>query len=210
MVHLIARVTAARLFGLMLLGMAACLAALPAAADPQLRLVSVTDHAARPAVRPNFPIPSEPGQVFYLQRSMNANTVVYTAQFDGDELSRSQPIRAYWRRYNDAGETRALNLAERLFAYGVTARATRQAGQYRVRFAGLSQVDLVLQATAPGQAALYALSAGRTLRLDYGFLELDETGLVARVTALRLFGTDIHTGQYQEHLYAVSGGQIGG
>lgn len=210
MLRLTARFTTARLFALLLLAVVMLFAALPVAANPQLRLVSVTGHASLPAVRPDFPVPSDPGQVFYLQRSMNANTVVYAARFEGGALSPSQPIFAYWRRYNTTGETRALNLTERLFAYGVSARATRQAGQYRVRFAGLSQVDLVLQATAPGQAALFAHSDGRTLRLDYGFLELDETGLVPRVTALRLFGTDTRTGLYQEHLYAVSGGEVGG
>ena len=30
-----------------------------------------------PSVRPEFPIPSEPNQLFYIQRSVNANTVSF-------------------------------------------------------------------------------------------------------------------------------------
>ena len=31
-----------------------------------------------------FPIPKEENQFFYVQRSLNANTIVYTARLDGE------------------------------------------------------------------------------------------------------------------------------
>ena len=69
-------------------------------------------------MRPDWPIPQEPNQIFYLQRSENRNTVVYTALFDpGGTLRADRPAQVYWRRYNTTGERKVLKAAKETEAY---------------------------------------------------------------------------------------------
>jgi hypothetical protein len=69
---------------------------------------------------PEYPAPHEPGQLFYLQRTGNANTVVYTVKKDADgNIDAQKPVEVYWRRYAGDGEKRELNTLERLLAFGV-------------------------------------------------------------------------------------------
>src|SRR5438874_646301 len=55
--------------------------AMPAEARELISVVSESDEIAR--MRPEFKIPDEPNQLFYVQRSPNSNTVVYAARLDG-------------------------------------------------------------------------------------------------------------------------------
>src|SRR5689334_9174796 len=66
-------------------------------------------------LRPEFKVPDEPNQLFYVQRSPNANTVVYAAKLDakGNFDSRA-PVEAFWRKFNIDGSKRSLNFIERM------------------------------------------------------------------------------------------------
>ena len=72
------------------------LAAWPAAARDFASTVTESD--TLPRLRPEFQTPGEPNQLFYVQRSVNANTVVYAARLDarGDFDSR-EPVEGFWR-----------------------------------------------------------------------------------------------------------------
>src|SRR5262245_17024165 len=61
---------------------------------------NVTELNQVPSVRPEFPVPKEPNMLFYIQRSVNSNTVVYAAQIDPTgKLDADHPVVAYWRWY---------------------------------------------------------------------------------------------------------------
>ena len=57
-------------------------AALPVAAWARDFTSQVSESAEIPRLRPEFKIPDEPGQLFYVQRSPNSNTVIYAAKLD--------------------------------------------------------------------------------------------------------------------------------
>ena len=195
------------LFGAILLSLCLGLFARPHPA--QATDLQVVEHrtAARIApVRPDWPQPADAGQVFFLQRSMNANTVVYTAQTSGGKLDPRMPLTAYWRRFNDAGEVKPLKAFERRLAYGVRAHKTAQG--FAIRFAGLPQLRPVLRLDAAGKPGLWAEFKGRDIRLISGYRELDQSGMIPRVTGLRIHGRDPATGA--EHLvrFAVNDGEI--
>ncbi|WP_175556918.1 DUF4833 domain-containing protein [Shimia gijangensis] len=146
--------------------------------------------------------------VFYLQRSMNRNTVVYTTQYDPKGALKKVPIKAYWRRYAEQGQTRALKWIERKFAYGVKSRQNQNDKIWAVRFAALSNLPLELRHTGPNSAALWARINNRDYRLIYGYLDLDESGLITRVVQLRLVTFDPTLNKYVTHLISVSDGDI--
>ena len=166
---------------------------LPAQAGPRLTL---QQHRPAPviAARPDWPTPQEPGQVFFIQRSMNPNTVVYAARFtDAGGLNPHSPVTAYWRRYNDAGERKPLKGFERRLAYGMRSTPMPD-GAFRVRFAALPDLPLILRPEGAGRAALWYEPASPApgtpprLRLDRAYLELDQSGLIPRVTRMHILG----------------------
>lgn len=195
------RLLAALVLPLMLL-------AQPAAQAAELNLQGITPAGPPPA--PGYPMPNDQGQVFFLQRSANPNTVVYAARFGPDgALDAGDPLSAYWRRFNTNGQVKDLSLIERKFAYGVRTDA-RAGGGFDVDFRAIPQLDAVLEQRGPGQAVLTIAPQGQPIDLTYGYLQVDEGGLMPQVTGLRLFGKRRADGQPVQIDYGVTGGGIAG
>ena len=180
----------------------------PTADAAQLKSVKVTTAASIPAIRPSWPVPREPNQLFYLQRSSNSNTVVYTSIFDGDgNLKTKRPAQAYWRRYNTDGARKGLKKIEQRFAYGLNIKS-RGNGEYNVSLKPLPQLQMVLRQTGTGKAEVVGKIGGRDARVVYAFVSLDESGMIPKVTALSLHGIDLANGSAISEVFSVSGGAI--
>ncbi|MEO6758961.1 MAG: DUF4833 domain-containing protein, partial [Saprospiraceae bacterium] len=69
-----------------------------------------------------YPTPPQSFEsLFYIQRSGNANTIVYDANFlAGNKLDEKKPINIYWIRYTDGGVREGLSFIQRNLAYGVS------------------------------------------------------------------------------------------
>lgn len=149
-----------------------------------------------PAVKPDYAVPTDANLLFYVQRSANANTVLYVARPDHPD----EPVEAYWRLFNIDGRTRGLNFAERLLAYGVSdVRKTGSAVSFHIR--ALPERELTLAPDANGRPAAWTRFADRPVRLVYVYLQVDDHGLVPSVLWLDMFGLDQRTGRpLREHL----------
>ncbi len=135
-----------------------------------------------------------PGELFRVERSTNANVVVYQANRTADgELDRLDPVRAEWIMRAEDGRREALTFLERSFAYGfdvetaapadgiwLTLRAERSR-RIRVRF-------------RDGCPRALAVIAGREALLEFVFVDVGGPGLVAAVRGVDLHGTDVATG----------------
>lgn len=156
----------------------------------------VTEVATLPVVRPEFPVPSDPGQVFYLQRSSNSNTVVYAARFTQDgRLDPREPLVAYWRRFNTTGEQLPLKMIEDSFAFGVRSRATSDPDVFRIHIVSYSERPATLRLVEPGRAELLLPVGGRTMRMAYAYAEVDESGLMPSVREVLVMGHDADSGK---------------
>ena len=175
----------------------ALLAALPAQARSFSSSVSESNEIVH--LRPEFKVPDEPNQLFYVQRSPNANTVVYAAKLDakGDFDTRT-PVEAFWRKFNIDGGKKSLNFIERMMAYGV--RVT--AGQpITFTIAALPERKLTLGSDAQHRPQATMVMGGRTVKLAYVYLQVEEGGLMPDVPSLDIVGTDIASGKaIREHL----------
>ena len=181
--------------------------ALPSHAAPDLKIVKSTSSATLPTANAGFPHPKEKHQLFFLQRTTNANTVVYVARFDANgDLIPDKPVAGYWRRYAGSGRAMALRWYERVFGFGVKTRRIASTGNYDLRFNGLKSHRLELRQNGPFDAALYTRQKDREFRMIYGYLDVDESGLLPKVTRLRLYTSDPQTGHFVTHTIAVSGG----
>jgi hypothetical protein len=163
-----------------------------AAAALLLFLAAVVPAAADEA----FPVPQEANQIFYVQRSLNSNTIVYAARLGADgALDASRPVDVYWRRYNDQGERKELSTIERSLAFGVRADAVAgQPGNFMMRVVSYPKRPALLK-IVDGVPRLEAKVAGEPCRLDHAYLEVDDSGRVPSVTRVDLYGYSLATGQ---------------
>lgn len=192
--------------------LAFCLLIAPglATADPELRLKNSTSSVTLPLARPDWPQPQDTHMVFYLQRTMNRNTIVYASRYDADgNLHPKKPIEVYWRRFEEQNQKRALKFIEHLLAYGVRTRRNREENGWSITFAGLPKtLSAQLRQSGPFQSALWARINNREYKLISGFLDLDDSGFITRVVQLRLYTFDPVSENYVTHLIKVSGGDI--
>lgn len=163
-------------------------------------LLAIAAHAqadAQPRLwaRDDYPIPPESAtRLFFIQRSVNPNTVVYEAHLRPDgTLDPQQPIQAYWLRYASTGERRALSFVEENMAYGVRAEVDAP-GTWSVRFAAYGARDMRLRLDANGKPVLVGQVAGRSARLVSSYLHVREGRLWPSVTAVDVYGVDLASG----------------
>jgi len=154
------------------------------------RVASINLSSALPVMRQDAPVPNEPGQVLYVQRSKDRNTLIAAARYDAaGNLDREDPIVLYWRRYEEEGQTRALSLRQRLFA-PMRVRPLDTQGEFDIRFRAMAGSTMTLRQTGPFQAELIAQVNDNTVRLHYAFVDMVD-GLIPRVEAVLLFGQHI-------------------
>lgn len=61
--------------------------------------------------------------LFYVQRTINANTIVYTLNEDKDgNLNEAEPIKVYWIKYAQGGKIDPLTYIQKNYAYGVKSK----------------------------------------------------------------------------------------
>jgi hypothetical protein len=188
----------------LLTGLAAALCLLfSPAADGRTLKSHVTEMDQVPRVHPEYPVPSEPNQIFYIERSSNSNTVVYAANLDAQgHLDQHTPVIAYWRWYNVDGHRKPLNFAERMLAYGIkSVKHDGPDGSFTFRLAALPERTIYVGLDGKGRPEAFGKVENRWARLVYIYLEVDDSGLLPDVTAMDFFGIDKATGKaLREHV----------
>jgi hypothetical protein len=178
----------------------ALLVTLPAAARDFSSSISESDAITH--LRPEFKVPDEPNQLFYVQRSPNSNTVVYAAKLDAQgNLDSKTPVEAFWRKFNIDGSKQPLNFIERMMAYGVKMGARKQGQPVTFTIAALPQRHLTLSLDAQHHPQATMMVGSHTVKVVYVYLQVVEGALVPSVPSLDIFGIDTATGKaIHEHL----------
>jgi hypothetical protein len=153
-------------------------------------------------MRPEFKTPDEPNQLFYVQRSPNANTVVYAARLDGKgEIDRNDPVEAFWRKFNIDGGKTGLNFMERMMAYGVRVDRAQAGKPITFTIAALPERKLTLTLDSQKRPQALMQMGSRSVKLAYVYLHVVEGGLLPKVPEVDILGTDTATGKaVHEHL----------
>ena len=162
---------------------------------------SISELDEIPRVRPEYKVPDEPNQLFYVERSVNSNTVVYTANIDAhNAINPKMPVGAFWRWYNVDGHRKDLNFIEKMMAYGVHANSPRQNQPITFTIAALPERTLTLDLDDQKHPEALIQIAGRTVKLAYVYLEVVD-GVIPSVPSLDIFGTDKASGKaVREHV----------
>jgi hypothetical protein len=162
---------------------------------------SVSELDEIPRVRPEYKVPDEPNQLFYVERSVNSNTVVYAAKLDAhNAISQKVPVEAFWRWYNVDGHRKDLNFIERMMAYGVHVNPPRQNHPITFTIAALPERTLTLDLDDQKRPEALIQIAGRTVKLAYVYLEVVDR-VIPSVPSLDIFGIDKNSGKaVREHV----------
>ena len=144
----------------------------------------------------DFPVPTDKNMVFYVQRSLNSNTIVYTARMGDDgKLDAKRPIDVFWRRFNDDGERKELSSIERSMAFGVKAEPVAgQPGSFMIRVTSYPKRAALLK-LVDGVPRLEMKVAGVPAKLDHAYLDVDDSGSVPSVNRVDLYGIELATGK---------------
>jgi hypothetical protein len=163
---------------------------------------SVSESSEIVRLRPEFKVPDEPNQLFYVQRSPNANTVIYAAKLDAKgNLDSRTPVDAFWRKFNIDGGKSGLNFIERMMAYGVRVTANKPGQPVTFTIAALPERKLTLSWDAEHHPQATMMIGSRTVKLAYVYLQVVEGGMMPDVPSLDVVGTDIASGKaIHEHL----------
>ena len=93
----------------------------------------------------NYPIPAnKSNMLFYLQRTKDANTVVYELNYDKGKLNEQQPVKVYWIRYAEDAKQQELSTIQKRFAFGINSKKQND-GNFQLTLAGYEKIPIILK-----------------------------------------------------------------
>ncbi len=143
-----------------------------------------------------FPVPSDNiGRLFYIQRTSNANTLIYELNAPGGHVDEQNPMHVYWLRYAEKGQKEELSYIQRKFAYGlITKRLAND--QYDVRFVSYKKFPLLLMKANDGKYHIFATIEQKQMMLNRVFVKIEGGSFwLPNVVYVELRGTDQTTGR---------------
>jgi hypothetical protein len=138
-----------------------------------------------------FPVPTKNHKhLFYLQRSLNSNTIIYDACFDAQgKLNKDTPVDVYWIRYDEDGRKMPLRFIEKKFAFGVHIEELENSRyDYKITLAGWRKRAIYIKQTGPYKAVAYISINGVNSVLDHIYVESDLNGNIAKVDYIEVYG----------------------
>lgn len=141
-----------------------------------LSLILSVNVQAQPRSVDSYPKPpfSKKTQ-FYLQRTTDANTIVYDLNFENGRLNDKDPIKPYWIRYTENGVKKSLSGIQNKYAFGVKSTKVH-AKHYKLEFAGYSKVPLHLKQSSDGNFQTSVTVDGSELVLQRLYIHIEPGG----------------------------------
>ncbi len=149
----------------------------------------------------NFPIPPVDNKLlFYVQRTSNANTIMYELNLKADgTLDEENPVHPYWIRYTEQGQKAELNYIQRKYAYGVKTRPMPNNNgnkTWEVLFVSYKKKPLYLSKAADHKYHIFTLINNKMHILNSVWVQIEGGSFwVPNVVYVELKGTDAATGK---------------
>ena len=143
----------------------------------------------------HYPIPPYSKELlFYMQRNLNENTIVYEINRDNTGLINLElPMVAHWIQYTWGGKIKSLNYIQNKLAFGYTSKTI---SNDLVQFNFVSYKDRNLYILKSETSFDYSVSCtinGRNCQLVNIYVYAHELGVFPDVKFIELYGEDIET-----------------
>jgi hypothetical protein len=145
-----------------------------------------------------YPTPTDNNMLFYIQKSFNTNAVVYTANIAEDgKLDPKEPVKVFWRRYQEDGRKRELKYIEKKFAFGVNFKKVKgKDNAYVFTLVSLKKMKLFITQDKNGNPKIATKIAGQNAQLKRVFVTAEHKKLLPKVFYVEVFGRDLKTGKF--------------
>lgn len=145
-------------------------------------------------VEENYPTPNTKELIFYIQRNLNSNTIIYDANFDKNgNINAENPIDVYWIRYDEQGQRMELRSIEKALAFGIEhSKHEIYENQFKVVIVAEKNRELILKQTAPFEAKAYININNKMSELSYLYLDAID-GIIPRLQSIEYYGIDTIT-----------------
>jgi len=154
--------------------------------------VDVQSVDSLPMAQHDYPTPNEPDMLFYIQRSVNENAIVYALKRDSKgRVVKGRPLDVYWKRYQEDGSRAELDFIQRTFAYGI--RTKDKGDHYELRCVAYDAKPLVLykSSIAANDPRVYAETSEGMMTLTRIFVQIEGgTFWLPNVKYVELHGTN--------------------
>lgn len=143
-----------------------------------------------------LPVPNGKNLLFFLQRTPDANTVVYELNYKEDgQLDPKAPVKGSWIRYEEQGRLKPLTTIEQKFAYGVKSKPLGNE-TYEIRLAAYQKMPMYLIRSVTDQKYhIYIKDEGRNHLLKRVFVKVNGGSFwFPKVVYIDLITTNSETG----------------
>ncbi len=145
-----------------------------------------------------FPVPAFNTQTqFYLQRTTDANTIIYDLNFKNGVLNEKEPIKPYWIRYTEKGVKKNLSSIQNNYAFGVKSTKLKD-GQFKLLFAGYGKVPLYLKKLNNGTYQTSVHLDGQEMILQRLYIHIEPGGTFwsPNIGYIEFKGREIASGKF--------------
>lgn len=147
------------------------------------------------------PFPAPPvnaKSLFYLQRTIDRNTLMYEINYNANgSLNHKKPVKIYWIDYEKGATISQLTYAQNKFAYGIN--ALEIAGKepvFKLNLVSYKKIDLYLKLSDNGTYAIHVILNGKPCILNRVLVNITGgTNLNPDVSHIELTGKELATGE---------------
>ena len=136
--------------------------------------------------------PKSDRSLFFIQRNLNTNTIVYDLDRVDGQVRKGHPIDAYWLRYGAEGAKKDLSWLQAVLAYGYTSKKIEDS--YRIKLKAYNDRYINLRSQDGKWLALMTIN-GKEVQLNNIYVYADESGIFPDVKYVDIYGTDVTSGQ---------------
>lgn len=142
-----------------------------------------------------YPVPTDEHMLFYIQKSFNQNTVVYALNFNSEgKINPSEPIKVFWRRYQEDGRIRELKQLEKTFGFGVKSKPLKtKPNTYIFTIVAIKDKQFVVTQNETNKPYVITNIDGKSALIERVYIKAEHIKLLPKVFYIEVFGTDIKT-----------------
>jgi hypothetical protein len=145
-----------------------------------------------------YPAPNK-NMMFYLQRSIDRNTVIYELNHDMDgDLNVKKPIRIHWIDFEEGGKITPLTFTQNKFAYGLETELIDETKKiFTLRLVSYKKIILYLKPNIKTNTyQTHVVIKGKEVLLKRLFVNITGgTYFKPQVSHIELEGEDLQTGK---------------
>lgn len=136
--------------------------------------------------------PKTDSSLFYIQRNLNTNTIVYDLDIVEGEVRKGHPINAYWLRYGEDGAKKDLSWLQAVLAYGYTSKKIDHGYRIKLKAYNDRYIQLIVK---EGKWDAWMTINGTEVTLTNIYVYADESGIFPDVKYVDIYGRDRISGQ---------------